>query len=239
MPGAVPPRDPGVRVRGTSLLRRLPLLLAGLAGAWLLSLLVRRSLGFELEVESIRAWVHGFGWKAPLVYVGIVTFRHLLLLPSVLMLAAGGLVFGTLVGGALGALGLLLTGVIEFSLLRTLRPAALVERARRDWRRLARALERGAPLAVLLSTAIPPLPHTAFHCAAAFTTISFASYLLAAALGSLVRSFALSYFGAGLGSGDPLRLLAGAAVLALLVAVPFLHPGLRERLLPSEERAAP
>jgi uncharacterized membrane protein YdjX (TVP38/TMEM64 family) len=214
--------------------RRVAVLLAALAAAGAAGQIARLAVGVELDTGSIQAWVQGFGWKAPLVFLALVFLRHLLLLPSTLLMIAGGLCFGPLLGGVLGTVGVISTGAAEFSLLRTVRPARLVRWARGEAGAVGRALERGAPLAVALAGAVPPVPFTAFHCAAAFTGISFASFLLAASLGAVIRSFALAYFGAGL-AAEPARLLLGALVLALLVAGPLLHPALRHRLLPGAE----
>ncbi len=192
----------------------------------------RRAIGIEIGAEEIRTWVQSFGWQAPFVYVFLLTFRHVLLMPSTLMLAVGGLAFGTWLGGLLGVLGLMLSGAGEFALMRTARPQWLMRHARDPDNRVSRAIERGAPMAVTLSTAIPPTPMTAFYIAAAFTALSFTSFLIAATVGSVIRSFALAYFGSGLLSADPWRLATGVALMLTLVLVPLLHPGLRERLLP-------
>ena len=115
------------------------------------------------------------GWVAPVAFLGLVTFRFFFLLPSVVVLTAGGVCFGTAIGGALGAVGVFATGLLQFVLLRTVKPEWLVRKL--DGAGPAvRALERGAPFAVALSTAIPPTPMTPIHCAAAFTPISLIAF---------------------------------------------------------------
>ena len=119
--------------------------------------------------------------------LGLVTFRFFFLVPSVVVLTAGGICFGTALGGALGAVGVFFTGILQFTLLRTIKPAWLMRKIDAAGTAV-RALERGAPFAVALSTAIPPTPMTPFHCAAAFTPISLTAFSVVLFVGSLVRS---------------------------------------------------
>ena len=71
--------------------RRLLLLalIAGLVGA---GYLVRSELGIEFSRESVESLVSGLGWKAPALFVGLVSFRQFLALPSMVVLSAGGAV---------------------------------------------------------------------------------------------------------------------------------------------------
>ena len=64
------------------------------------------NLGIEFTQESIRQLVEGLGWKASAIFVGLVTFRQFLFLPSVVVLPVGGIVFGAELGTLLGATGM-------------------------------------------------------------------------------------------------------------------------------------
>ncbi len=192
---------------------------------------LRETAGIEASTESIQSWVEGVGWIAPVAFLGLVTFRFFFLLPSVLVLTAGGVCFGTALGGTLGAVGVFLTGLLQFVLLRTIKPKWLMRKID-DAGTAVRALERGAPIAVALATAIPPTPMTPFHCAAAFTPISLTAFSIVLFLGAMIRSFSLAFLGAGLLSPDTGRLAAPIFILAALVALPFVFPSLRRHLFP-------
>lgn len=121
--------------------------------------------------------------------------------------------------------------MLEFVLLRTIKPAWLVRKIN-DAGAAIRVLERGAPFAVAFATAIPPTPMTPIHCAAAFTPITLIAFSIVLFAGSLVRSYSLAFLGSGLLSPDTSRLIAPIVILTALVALPFLFPSLRRLLFP-------
>ena len=69
-------------------------LLAFVIGAFVLGRMLRADMALDVSAESVQAYVLGLGFKAPLIFVALVTFRNFLLLPSMVVLTAGGLVFG-------------------------------------------------------------------------------------------------------------------------------------------------
>ncbi len=213
------------------MIRHIAVLVVVVAVLVALGQYLREAAGIEATPESIQAWVESVGWIAPVAFLGLVTFRFFFLLPSVLVLTVGGVCFGTAVGGTLGAVGVSLTGLLQFVLLRTIKPKWLVKKI--DAAETAvRALERGAPIAVALSTAIPPIPMTPFHCGAAFTPISLSAFSIVLFVGALIRSYSLAFLGSGLLSPDAGRLVAPILILAALVALPFIFPSLRRHLFP-------
>ena len=192
---------------------------------------LRGAAGIEASPESIEAWIEGVGWIAPVAFLGLVTFRFFFSLLSVVVLTAGGVCFGTVMGGALGAVGVFFTGLMEFALLRTIKPEWLVRKLDNAGPAI-RALERGAPFAVGLSTAIPPTPMTPVHCAAAFTPISPVVFAIVLFGGAVIRSYSLAFLGSGLLSPDTGRLVAPILILTALAALPFVFPSLRNHLFP-------
>jgi len=168
--------------------RRGPLLLLALVvGGLLLGTRVRGALGLELSTEAIRSLVAPLGWKGPALLTGLVTFRQFVLIPSALLLAAGGLAFGATVGTA---------------------------------------------------TAHPAGPMSAFHWGAGFSSMGAAAFATAVLLASPVRAGALSLFGANvLAPGSP-GFWGASALLAVVAALPLLHPGLRRRIFGGWTRGA-
>jgi uncharacterized membrane protein YdjX (TVP38/TMEM64 family) len=189
------------------------------SGHWL-----RRQLGIELSAESLQSWVAGHGWAAPAIFLAVVAFRPFLLLPSALLLSVGGLCFGTGLGTALGATGLLASGVIQFGLARgtshDLIQARLGERARGFQERL----ERAGPIAIGVVTAHPAGPLTWIAWAAGLSSIPVFGFVVAMALGGTVRSFTYAVFGSSLVDVTSPRFLVATGLLLAAGIVPLLYP---------------
>ncbi|MFQ5515589.1 MAG: TVP38/TMEM64 family protein [Myxococcota bacterium] len=204
----------------------LLLLVLALAGGQL----VRRYAGIEVSVDSIQAWVASLGWRGPVVYVGLVAFRPFLLLPSWVVLAAGGLVFGVIAGTLLGGAGVLVSALAGYSLARWAGAEWLRPRMGPRVRAVQRRVERAGPLIVGLATAHPVGPMSAFHVAAGLSSVPLLGFVLAVAIGGPARAFLLSIFGTTLadpGSGPFLVTTLGLIAIALL---PLAHPRFRRAL---------
>ena len=80
---------------------------------------IRERIGVvEYSTDSLQAYIATLGLLAPIAFTTLVVFRQFLLLPSSLVLTAGGAVFGTSLGGALGGLGIALSGMLMFGIAR-------------------------------------------------------------------------------------------------------------------------
>jgi uncharacterized membrane protein YdjX (TVP38/TMEM64 family) len=217
----------------------LPLaLVVLLVGLFLAGHVARSRLGIELSAESIRTVVGGFGWKAPAIYLGILTFRQFLLLPSALVLSIGGAAFGASLGTVLGAAGIAISAALKYTIARGLG---------REWLRgrfgaAAAAFERHAgaagPLVVGLATAHPAGPMAPVHWGAGVAGVPAASFAAAVALAAPIRAFAYAFFGSTLLEPGSARFWLAAALLVGAVFAPLAHPGLRERLWRTAGRGA-
>jgi len=220
--------------------RLLPALLVLLtAGLFLGGFVARKALGIELSAESIRGVVLALGWKAALAYVGMVTFRQFLFLPSAIVLPVGGLVFGMKLGTALGALGIIASAVLKYTIARLLG---------REWMRpyfgaAVDAFERRAaaagPVVVGLVTAHPAGPMTPVYWGAGFAAVPVVSFLVAVVLTAPLRSFAYAFFGSTLLDPGTPRFWTATAILTVAALAPLAHRGFRERLLSAAGRAEP
>ena len=76
--------------------------------------------GFALDPRMLRARIEDFGWLAPAVYVVAAALRPFLILPSWVVMSAGGLLFGVWGGIAWGSVGFSLGALLAFSLARAL-----------------------------------------------------------------------------------------------------------------------
>lgn len=193
------------------------------------ALLARSQLGLSWDLEGLRGFVDGLGAWGPLAFVGVVTFRTVLLVPSQLALIAGGICFGTAGGTLYGALGLLASGLLVFGMTRWLgadlvrsRVPAAVQRA------LAAAGNRGGAVLVAIGTGYPVGNVTGYHAAAALTPMRLERFAVAVALGSLLRAWTYAFFGNAILERSTGELVAIAALVALAAGLlPLLHPRAR------------
>jgi uncharacterized membrane protein YdjX (TVP38/TMEM64 family) len=198
---------------------------------------VRASLGIELDSDSIHGAVAALGWKGPAIFVGLVTFRQFLFLPSALVLPAGGVVFGAMEGTLLGALGILLSAGMKYGLARSLG---------RDWLRarfgaavdaFERHAEAAGPLVVGVVTAHPIGPMAPMFWGAGFAAVPVVGFLVAVAIAAPVRAFAYSFFGSALLDPGTPRFWIATIVLVAVAVLPLAHPGFRERMMSVAKQA--
>jgi uncharacterized membrane protein YdjX (TVP38/TMEM64 family) len=164
--------------------------------------------------------------------VGLVTFRQFLLIPSLLLLAAGGLVFGATLGTLLGGLGIFCSALFGFTLARTLGREWLRLRMQGRLGAVERYGERLGPLMVGLATAHPIGPMTPFHWGAGLAAVAWLPFVAVVLVAGPTRAFLLSSFGASLLEPRSPRFWITSGLLLALVILPLVHPGLRRRLWP-------
>lgn len=185
---------------------------------------VRRSLGIELSTEALQSWVAGHGWAAPAIFLVVVSFRPLLLLPSALLLSVGGLCFGAGLGTVLGGLGILASGLMQFAVARGVGHAQIQKRLGDRAMALQRRVERAGPLAVAAATAHPAGPLTWVAWAAGLSSLPILGYATALALGGMVRSFIYAVFGSTLVDVRSPRFVLASLLLMAVAVLPLLHP---------------
>ena len=201
--------------------------LVGLAAALAVVVALQRWLGFSWDAESLRAQVDRLGVWGPLAFVGMVTFRQLLLMPHQLLLVAGGLALGGPLATACGAAGLWISGLAIFALIRWLGADGLRARVPPGLARwLERAGTRGAAGILALFTAYPVGNITTGHVAGGLSPMPLRWFAGATALGSPVRAGIFAFFGGALAEGD-WRLAAALAIATGLILAPLLHPRVR------------
>lgn len=191
---------------------------------------LRAGLALDLSPAAIHAWVMASGWKGPVVFLGLLVFRQFLALPALILLLAGGLCFGTLLGGALGATGLVISGAMKFQLSRLIGRDWLRRRGGLRLERIEARVARLGPAVVALTTAHPLGPLSPVHWAAGLAPLSFGSFVVALLVGAPVRAFAYSFFGQSLLDPSSMAFWLSTAVLVLTIGVPLLIPSVRARL---------
>jgi uncharacterized membrane protein YdjX (TVP38/TMEM64 family) len=212
--------------------RRTWIVLAALlAVAYTAGYLVRSELDIGLTPESIRDTVAAMGWKAPAIFLGLLTFRQFLMLPAIVLLPVGGICFGAWAGAALGTSGIVLSALMTFGMARVVGTQWLQNlfAERTAW--IGQAIERAGPLIIGGVTAHPTGPMSAAFWAAGFSSMALLPFLAAVAAGGAVRALAYSFFGATLPEAGSLEFWVAGAVLLAVGLVPFAHPRLRARIV--------
>jgi uncharacterized membrane protein YdjX (TVP38/TMEM64 family) len=191
---------------------------------------LRDALGLGTEVDAIRDWVRSFGWRGPVTFVGIVTFRQLLFLPAFVLLTAGGVAFGAAAGTGLGTLGIVGSAAMSFAIARAAGREWMPQRLRVPLYWLESRGDRTGLWLVALATAYPLGPMLASHWAAGFSRLAAPGFLASVAAAAPIRAGILSSFGATLLAWGGVRSTVALLLLLLAVLLPLLHPRVRARL---------
>lgn len=192
--------------------------------------LLRASMGIEWSVTSIQTYVASLGIKAPLIFFGLVAFRQLLLIPSAIVLTAGGLLFGVGMGTLLGGAGIVMSGCICFLLARFMGGEWVHERLQARVGRYDERANAAGPILVGLMTAHPMGLLTPFHLAAGVSGMSLLVFLATVLLAGPIRAASYSVLGSSLVEIGSTRFYVASGVLILVALLPFAHPKLRRRI---------
>lgn len=191
-----------------------------------LSLAVRQQLDLEWSVESLRALVGRAGIWAPFVYVGILSFRFAVLVPSSILLTAAGLCFGAGPGTVYATLGLTISGLLKFAVASIAGRDFLLRQLPEKWRPVSAVGDRRSTAGGLaLICAYPFGPKHVFQIAAILSGMSLWKYMLAVASGAKFRAGAFAYLGEAMATGQGIFAVSGA--LLVVGAIPLLVPSWR------------
>lgn len=212
--GTVPPRN-----RRLVLLSRafaLALLLGGLGFA----VYLRRS-GFEWSVDALREWVAARP-LAPLLYVLVFSVRTVLGIPSVVMMASGGALFGLLQGAIWGTVGATLNAAVTFLLARIL-GRGFVERRMNPatLQRIDAHLHHHGVLWIAAYTTVPVTPLSIAHLAAGLSGMRLGGFLIGSLIGMIPRTLLFSYLGDAIANGNVKGIFAVAGIVLLAAVLAF------------------
>jgi uncharacterized membrane protein YdjX (TVP38/TMEM64 family) len=200
------PHRTGLLVRAAAIV----LIVAGFALAVRL-----RAEHVQWSVDSLRDWIQQ--WPlAPLAFIAVMVLRPFMLVPSVLLMTAGGALFGFVGGTLLGTIGGTLSGVMLFWLSRSLGRDFIERRIGARLRQVDDYFrDRGARL-VTLYTAFPATPLGIMQLACGLSAMPLAQFTVASLIGVLPRTALLAWFGDALMQRQWLS--AGIAVALLVTA---------------------
>jgi len=198
---------------------------------------LREQLGLEMSSDSIRAAVGELGWWAPIGFLGLVSIRQFLALPSVFVLGSAGLLFGAWPGALLGGVGITLNAIVMFTTARVMGAGWVQRRLHERFSNFEERARTAGPLVIGLATAHPMGPQTAFHFGAGVTPISPVVFVAVVLPAALFRAACYAFLGANILEPSSPKFWLASAVLMVISVAPLAHPGLRERLFGVDRRA--
>ncbi|MEM7766063.1 MAG: VTT domain-containing protein [Pseudomonadota bacterium] len=218
-----------------------------LAGVWLglvfVSFHIRAQLDIEWSLESLRAFVTALGFWGPLTYIGILTFRFLFLIPTGLLLLAGGVLFGPIFGTMYAGLGMFFSGLLKYAFATIVGRDAILGGLPPRLQTWVREMAKGRMSAWALAgvCAYPFFPKHIFQFAAILSGMGLLTYICAVLAGSFARAFLFANVGEALYSGAGLALATGLllAGLVLPMAVPSWRRWMLAPLKSPEAKEAP
>lgn len=183
-----------------------------------------KGLEQALSLQGAADFMRGFGDWAWLAGIGLVMLDIFLPIPASAVMAALGIIYGPVIGGALAASGSMLAGLVGYGLCRILGPRTARYLAGDDGFEKTRGLfTRWGGWLVAGSRWLPILPETVAFLAG-LTAMPFMLFTLALACGSVPLGFAYATAGHLGADNVPLTLgLSAVAPLGLwLLARPLL-----------------
>lgn len=196
---------------------RLLLIPALFFGASFLALF---ALGEHVDIPSsfdeVVPWLQSFRDWAWAVGFAVIVIDSVLPMPFHPSLFALGVIYGPVVGGVLGGLAAVASGVVGLYITRSMgRRAAVFLVGERDLERTESFFERWGFFAIALSRAIAG-PAEAVVLLAGLSKMPFASVFYALCLGGFPMAFLLAGLGAFAGERPLLALLGGFLICALV-----------------------
>jgi uncharacterized membrane protein YdjX (TVP38/TMEM64 family) len=188
---------------------------------------------FENQLDGAKAleFVRAQGPWGAAAGVGLIVADLVVPLPSPAVMAAMGLIYGPVLGGAIASFGSFLAALVGYTLCRAIGPrAASWIAGPRQIERLSEFFERNGMGAIAVSRFLPAVPEV-LACLAGLTRMPFGRFCTGNLIGSVLVGFINAYFGAR-GETDPASTVA-VVVVAPYVALPiFLYVLARGRRAP-------
>jgi len=167
------------------------------------------------------------------LFCGVYALVVALSLPGAVFLTVfGGIIFGTLAGGAATLVGATTGATLIFLIARSALGGWLVRRAGPRVETLAAGFRDDAFCYLLFLRLVPLFPFWLVNLVPALCGVSLRTFVAATALGIIPGTFAFAFFGAGLGSAVEAQAAAYHACLAAGTAGCKLHFNLKAALTP-------
>jgi uncharacterized membrane protein YdjX (TVP38/TMEM64 family) len=187
-------------------------------------------------------WIGRHPVAAPVLYAVLYAVTTALSVPEgAVLTVAGGLLFGTLLGGAMAVLGATAGALVLFLAARSAFAAARATRGGNRLARIREELHRNGFSYLLAIRLIPAFPFWLVNLAAALAGMRLLPFAVATLIGIVPATFVYAWIGAGVGGllsagrrpdlaviFSP-HILAPLVALALLALLPVVWRGRRRR----------
>jgi uncharacterized membrane protein YdjX (TVP38/TMEM64 family) len=170
----------------------------------------------------LNEWVAKHPWLAPCLFILTYTATVALSLPwAALLTMAGGLLFGTVAGGALAVTGATIGATLLFLIARSAVAGSVAARGGAALTRLREDLQRNGFSYLLAIRLLPVVPFWLVNLAAAVCGMRLSQFAIATFIGIIPATFVIASIGSGVGG----VLARGERPdLGLLVSWPVLGP---------------
>jgi len=172
-----------------------------------------------LKLKKYERW----GWA---VGIALICVDVLLPVPQTAVIAALGIVYGPMLGGLLGSVGLISGGLLGYVLMLTSARRFVQRFGRRSLHKMESLFDRGGAWAIVLTRSLPYSIPEAMAFLAGLTGMPIRKFTMALTLGSVPTAFAFAAIGAAW-ADQPILVLGVSYVLPILllpVALSLMRP---------------
>ena len=181
-----------------SIIKKL-LIVAFVGSLYYFAIYIKNKYGItfnESAINDFQIWIKNLGIYAPLVFILLVTFRIFIGLSSHIVLIIGGLVFGSIGGIFLGAIGLSLSAVFFYFIGKSLGKNWFKNKFKKKYLIIEEKINLYGLLSVFLITAHPLGPQTPINFAAGVMNLPIMKYVLIILIATPIRATFYSILGA-------------------------------------------
>ncbi len=174
-----------------------------------------------LLLREYESW----GWAAG---IALIWADVVLPVPQTAVIAALGIIYGAMLGGLLGSVGLITGGLLGYGLVRT-SARRLVHRfvGRQSLKRMENLFDRSGAWAIILSRSLPYSVPEAMVFLAGLARMPARQFITALIIGSVPTAFAFAAIGAGWADQPILALVVSYVLPILLLPIAFYLMRLR------------
>ena len=163
-----------------------------------------------LTLREYESWAWAIG-------IALIWADLVLPIPQTSVIAALGIIYGTLLGGLLGSLGLLTGGLLGYGLMRTsARRLAQRFAGRQSLHKMQSLFDRGGAWAIILTRGLSHSVPEAIVVLAGLAGMPMGRFLAALTIGSVPTAFIFAAIGAGW-ADQPILALGASYVLPILL----------------------
>ena len=167
-------------------------------------------------VLSLRNW-GSWAWA---LGVGLIWADLVLPIPQTAVIAALGIIYGSWLGGLLGSLGLITSGLLGYLLMLTsARRSVQLVVGRQSLRKMESLFERGGVWAIVVTRSLPYSVPEAMVFLAGLAGMPMRKFIAALTIGSVPTAFAFAAIGAGWADQPVLALLVSYVLPILLLPI--------------------